>query len=322
VSIATVSYVLSSAKNGRVSDEMSKKIKKVAAKRNYRPNRIAQSLKSGKTNTIGLVLADISNPFFASIARIIEDEAAKLNYTVIFGSSDEKAEKSSRLIDFLSSHQVDGFIIAPSEGSELDIKNLITQNIPFVLIDRYFPEIESNYVVVDNFKASYQAVEQLAESGKKKIAMLAYSGGLFHMEERIRGYETVLERDALSTESSLLKRIEFENIEKDVKLAIDALISSKESIDAVFFATNTLAIHGLKYLDELGFNVPNDIAIASFDESEAFDFYYCPLTHVKQPLLEMGKKAVQVLITQISNPETEVSQLSLDAKLIVRESSG
>lgn len=322
VSIATVSYVLSSGKSGRVSEEMSKRIRKVAERLNYRPNRIAQSLKSGKTNTIGLILADISNPFFASIARIIEDEAAKLNYTVIFGSSDEKAEKSSRLIDFLSSRQVDGFVIAPSEGSEREINSLLSQNIPFVLIDRYFPEIESNYVIVDNFKASYQAVEELVKSGKKKIAMLAYSGGLFHMEERIRGYETVLKKNKLSTESTLLNRIDFENIKEDIKSVIDTLFSSGILVDAIFFATNTLAIHGLKYLNELGYKVPTDIAIVSFDESEVFDLFYCPLSHVRQPLLAMGKSAVQILIGQISNPQTEVIQLCLDTELVIRESSG
>lgn len=323
VSIATVSYVLSNGKSGRVSEDMSKTIKEVAKKRNYRPNRIAQSLKSGKTNTIGLVLADISNPFFASIARIIEDEAAKLNYTVIFGSSDEKAEKSLQLIEFLSSRQVDGFIIAPSEGSESQIKNLKSQNIPFVLIDRYFPEIKSNYVIVDNFKASFQAVEQLVKSGKKEIAMLAYSGGLFHMQERIRGYQTVLKENELSTDNQLLKKIDFENISKDVKLAIDTLISRKVKIDAIFFATNTLAIHGLKYLNEIGLIVPTDIGIVSFDEGEAFDFYYCPLTYVRQPLLKMGKKAVQILADQISGSKTDqVRQICIDAELIVRESSG
>lgn len=322
VSIATVSYVLSTGKGGRVSEEMAKKIKEVAKKWNYRPNRIAQSLKSGKTNTIGLILADISNPFFASIARIIEDEAAKLKYTVIFGSSDEKAEKSLHLIDFLSSRQVDGFIIAPSKGSESQIKNLISQNIPVVLIDRHFPKIDSNYVVVNNYKASYEAVEEMVSAGKKRIAMLAYSGGLFHMEERIRGYQTVLKENGLEPDSRLLKKIDFENIAMDVKSAIDTLVSLQAKVDAIFFATNTLAIHGLKYLNELNLKVPTDVAIVSFDEGEAFDFYYCPLTHVRQPLLKMGKKAVQVLIDQIADADTELRQVCIDAELIIRESSG
>ena len=121
VSIATVSYVLSKGKNSRVSVEMSKKIEKIAKDLNYQPNRIAQSLKSGKTFTIGLIVADISNPFFAHIARIIEDEASKSNYTVIFGSSDEKPDKTMHLLEFFANRQVDGFILAPSRDSKKQI---------------------------------------------------------------------------------------------------------------------------------------------------------------------------------------------------------
>src|SRR5690606_5499858 len=130
-----------------------------AAELNYQPNQIAKSLKSGKSFTIGLIVADISNPFFANIARTIEDEAKKDNYTVIFGSSDENAEKSKDLIDVLVKRQVDGFIIAPTENSETQIEYLIKANIPFVLIDRYFPGIESNYVVTDNHQAAYDATK-------------------------------------------------------------------------------------------------------------------------------------------------------------------
>ena len=138
VSTATVSYVLSKKENSGISAEVSEKIKKIAEELDYRPNQIAKSLQSGKTLTIGLILADISNPFFAHIARIIEDEAKKHDYTVIFGSSDENASKSRDLIQFLTNRQVDGFIIAPAEDSEKDIKLLKKQNIPFVLIDRFF----------------------------------------------------------------------------------------------------------------------------------------------------------------------------------------
>ncbi|MAZ28046.1 MAG: LacI family transcriptional regulator [Cytophagaceae bacterium] len=322
VSTATVSYVLSKGKESKVSVGMSEKIKKVAKELNYQPNQIAKSLKSGKTFTIGLIVADISNPFFANFARIIEDEAAHLNYTVIFGSSDEKAGKSWDLIQFLLNRQVDGFIIAPTEGSEIHIQYLKEQHIPFVLIDRYFPKINTNYVVINNYKASYEAVERLINPGNKKIGMLAYDTSLHHMQERIRGYQAAMKDNGLNLKESWLKKINFDNIKEEVRYAIDDILNGQDPVDALFFATNTLAVQSLKYIDELKYKIPADLAIISFDEGEAFDFYYCPLTFVKQPLIEFGKKAVKVLTEQIADPTKKEEHICLNAELIIRKSCG
>ena len=319
VSTATVSYVLSKGKDSRVSEEVSEKVKKAAKELNYQPNQIAKSLKMGKTFTIGLVVADISNPFFAHIARIIEDEAKKENYTVIFGSSDEKADKSWDLIQFLINRQVDGFIIAPTEGSEDQIRYLKENNIPFVLIDRYFPNIESSYVVLDNYQSAYNAIKRLVDTGNKKIGMIAYQTDLHHMEERVRGYEKALHDHKVEVKQEWIQKIEFDNIERDIRNGIDSLLNTEEPIEAIFFATNTLAVYGLKYLNELNYEVGKDLAIISFDEGEAFDFFYCPLTFLKQPLREIGQQAVRILTDHISGKK-EVEQICLQAELIVRES--
>lgn len=320
VSTATVSYVLSKGKDSKVSVAVSEKVKKVAKDLNYQPNQIAKSLKSGKTFTIGLIVADISNPFFAHIARIIEDEASKLNYTVIFGSSDEKHEKSWQLIQFLINRQVDGFIIAPTEGSEEQIKYLKEQDIPFVLIDRYFPDILTNYVAIDNYKAAYRAVSRLIETGNKEIGIIAYTTSLHHMRERVRGYQKAMSDNNLKIDEEWLNEINFSNIKEEVKEAIDSMLAGKKPVKAIFFATNTLAIYGLKHIARLNYKVPYDIAVLSFDEGEAFDFYYCPLTHVKQPLIDFGKHAVRILTNQISNPQLEEEQIFLDAELVIRKS--
>lgn len=320
VSVATVSYVLSKGKNSRIGIAMTNKIKKIAKEFNYQPNQIAQSLKSGKTFTIGLIVADISNPFFANIARIIEDVASEFNYTVIFGSSDEKSEKSMHLLKFLSNRQVDGFILAPTEGSEDQIAFLQEQNIPFVLIDRYFPEIKTNYVIVDNFKASYEATELLIKTGNKRIGMIAYGTEFYHMKQRVHGYEKAMQKFGLKQGLNCLAQIDVSNVQKEVEAAIDSMLVGENRVDALFFATNTLTINGLRYLSELGLKVPNDIRIVNFDAGEAFDFFYCPLTHIKQPLADMGKVAVNILVEQIENPNLAVRQISLPAQLIVRES--
>ncbi|HEA29092.1 MAG TPA: LacI family transcriptional regulator [Leeuwenhoekiella sp.] len=322
VSTATVSYVLSKGKESKVSAAVSEKVKQAAKELNYQPNQIAKSLKSGKTFTIGLIVADISNPFFSHIARIIEDEAAHFNYNVIFGSSDEKAEKSDNLIQFLINRQVDGFIIAPAEGSEKQIQALKEQHIPFVLIDRYFPDISSNYVVLNNYKAAYDGVSRLIKTSHKKIGMIAYSNSLQHMCERVKGYKQALLENKLDYREKWVKEIDFTHIEEEMKTALDEMLLSEEPIDALFFATNTLAVHGLKYIDQLQLKVPHDVAIVSFDEGEAFDFYYCPLTYLKQPLEEFGKQSVRILTAHMANNDLDEEHIQLDAELIIRKSCG
>lgn len=322
VSTAAVSYALSNDKEGKVSEQMAARIKAAARELNYQPNQIAKSLKIGRTNTFGLVIADVSNPFFATIARVVEDEAKKHGYTVIFGSSDEKPERSWDLINVLLNRQVDGMIIVPSEDSEEQILYLKEQKIPFVLIDRYFPEIPSSFVAIDNYKAAYDAVTHLAKAGRNRIGMLAYNTSLFHMQERKRGYREALRDSGLFFSDSWLHEVKHGDTKNGVKAAIDGMLLPVEAVDALFFATNTLAINGLKYIDSLNLKVPHDLAIVSFDEGEAFDFYYCPLTFVRQPVVELSKAAVQLLLNQVSGSDGKVGQVQLNPELVIRKSSG
>src|SRR5258708_2595280 len=171
VSTALVSYVLNNKRENRVSKAVARKIRATAKKLNYRTNYIARSLKTNKTSTLGLLVADISNPFFSHLARIIEDEAAKNNYIVLFCSSDENASKSQNLIDVFLDRQVDGLIIAPVENTGAQIRSLRKTGTPFVLIDRYFPGIRCNYVALDNFKAAHMAVKHLITEGNRRIGL-------------------------------------------------------------------------------------------------------------------------------------------------------
>jgi LacI family transcriptional regulator len=323
VSIALVSYVLNNKeKESRVGKEMAAKIRQIAQELDYQPNQIAKSLKSGKTYTIGLIVADISNPFFATLARIIEDEAKKNHYTVIFGSSDEKADKAWDLIHVLINRQVDGFIMVPSEAAEEQVRYLKKQNIPLVLIDRYFPEIPSSYLAIDNFRAAYDACTRLIQTGHTRIGMMAYRTKLFHMQERIRGYQEALRDQGLPSDVNRLREARYSHVQDDVAALINELTAPEVASDALFFATNTLAINGLKHINRLRLRVPTDLAIVSFDEGEAFDFYYCPLTYVQQPVADMGKGAVQLLLEMMTNKNTSARSVLLDAQLIVRQSCG
>jgi LacI family transcriptional regulator len=322
VSTALVSYVLNGKeKESRVGQEIATKVRQIAAELNYQPSHLAKSLRSGKTHTIGLVIADISNPFFANIARVVEDEAKRNGYTVIIGSSDENASKSRDLLEVLINRQVDGFIIVSSEDSEDQIRALNDKHIPFVLLDRYFPEIPTDFVSTDHYKASYDAGHHLVKNQYKHIGMIAYDSKMFHMHERIRGYQDALRDNHVQAHEHWLKRVKISAIDTGVKAAIDTMLAIDQPIDALLFATYSLAVSGLKYINELGIRVPDDLAIVSFGQAEVFELYYCPITYLKQPIVLLGQTAVELLVKKLTHTSTEPAQILMTAELIERASS-
>lgn len=323
MSTALVSYVLNGKeKEGRVGKEIAGKINEIAKELNYKPNHLAKSLRSGKTYTIGLVIADISNPFFANIARIVENEARNHGYTVICGSSDEDAEKSWDLINVLINRQVDGFIIVSSENTEDQIAHLKDQNIPFVLLDRHFPEIQTNFVVTNNYKAAFDAGSHLIKMGYRHIGLIAYRSKMHHMHERVRGYLDALRANDIAFNPDWLKEVTFSGAKAEVKTAIDQMLAAEVPVDSIIFSTYSLAVNGLKHINELQLKVPVDVGIVSFGQAEVFDLYYCPITYVMQQLDELGKAAVNILVTKIKNPDEEIKHVLMDARLIERASSG
>lgn len=324
VSTALVSYVLNGKeKEARVGAEMANKIRKVAAKLHYQPNLIARGLKIGKTKTIGLIVADISNPFFSTLARIIENEAKSLGYTVIFGSSDENIDKFQDLVDSLLNRQVDGLILVPVENSSSLIAAIKSRNLPFVLIDRGFKEIDANQVLIDNSDAAVNAVSLLIRNGYKKVGMILYDTNLEHMKARVDGYKKALKNKGITIDKDLIKKVSYESFEKDIERSIDSLINQRK-VDAIFFATNSIAVQSLKMINRMGIIIPKQLGVISFDESDSFEFFYSPITYVRQNLLEIGQRAVKILIENV-NPLTRSSKPVVEiikTDIIIRESSG
>ena len=321
VSTALVSYVLNNQKENRISKEIAQKIRDTATRLNYRPNQIAKSLKTNKTFTIGLIVADIANAFFSTLARIIEDEAEKSNYTVIFGSSDEMAERSQKLIDVLLDRHVDGLIIAPSENSEAQIKKLQERGIPLVLIDRYFPTLDVSYVGVNNYEAAYQCAVHLMETGRKKIGMVGFKTNLLHLQDRKKGFLKAMKDNGRTLPKSQIREVQLDAAKEEVEESIQQLLQGPEPVDALFFASNKLSTFGLKYINRLALRVPTDLALCSFDQSDATELFYASLTHIRQPLHEIGQQAVQLLLQDMSKG-TGSKQLHLPAELVVAQSTG
>ncbi len=320
VSSALVSYVLNDKKTGRINKVVAQKIKDTAKLLNYHTNQIARSLKTNKTNTIGLIVADISNPFSATMARIIEDEAAKKNYTVIFGSSDENPFQSEKLIETFMNRYVDGLIIAPRENTEYLLHDLVKQEIPFVLFDRYFPSINTSYVAMDNFKASFDAVKYLIKCGYKKIGIVNYQSTLQHLNDRTNGYLKALETLHILPANNLVKEVAIDNIPVHVENAINELMAMSEPPDAILFASGEIALHGVKHIKQQNIKVPSELALISFDEMAAWDLFYAPLTYIKQPLQKMGQLATKILIESIED-NSRIQRYHLPGSLVTRQST-
>ncbi len=322
VSASLVSYVLNGhAKKKRVGDEIAKKVLKTAARLNYVPNRIAQSLKTKKSHTIGFIVGEIFYRYTTGITRSIESKAKENGYTVIIGNSHEDLLTLRELIDVLINRQVDGLIIIAAEKAEEEIKYLKKREIPFVLIDRNYPKAKTNFIGIDNYKVAYNATEYLMKQNKKNIAFVNYDTTFFHLKERDRGYFQAVNDYKLNNSKTLHRQIRKSSFNQDIKQAIAELTSGKTPCDAIFFATDTLAIHGLKNLVDLKVDIPGDIAVFSFDESEAFALFNCPITHYKQPLEEIGKAAVDLLF-EVMHDTKHDEQICLESKLVIGKSCG
>ena len=325
VSKTLVSFVLNGkGKEFRISDDICKKVIDLAKELNYQPNRIAQGLRTGRTNTIGLIIADIANQFFGKLGREIEQEAARHGYRVIFCSSDENPENSKQQIAMLQQSQVDGFIISPPINSEEQIRSLLKNNIPYVLIDRYFPEIESNYIVIDNFDAAYRATSHLLKLGRKRIANLTVNLDLVIMKERTEGYKQALRDAGVEVDENLVKVLPFTHDNKDIDRTIKDLVGKRNNkkADAILFSTSKLGIMGIECISALGLKIPDDLAIVSFDDPDAYRICVSPVTVINQPLKEIGKIAVQVLLNKIKHPIAKNQKITLKTDFIIRKSCG
>jgi LacI family transcriptional regulator len=234
VSVTTVSFVLNGkAKEMRISDMVAKKIIEYTEKINYKPNRVAQSLRTGKSKIIVFMVEDISNFFFAKIARIIEDIAYEKGYKVLFCSNENEDGKSLELIDLFKVLQVDGYILIPSGGIEDKIASLISENIPVVLFDRYFPGLETNYVIIDNENASFYATAHLAENKFQNIGFITTDVKQTQMLDRLQGYKMAIKEHDLN--ENILQISYKEKASAIGKKNILEFFRNNSKLDSVFF---------------------------------------------------------------------------------------
>lgn len=328
VSVSTVSFVMNDkAVKMRISREVIERVEGVAREMGYRPNQLARGLRTGKTKTIGLIVENISNSFFATLAKTIEDEAKKYDYKVVYCSTDNDDVKARELINMLSQRQVDGYIITPTPLLADEIRKLQAENKPVVLIDRYFPEHhEIPAVLVDNYGGVSKGTESLIERGYRKIALVSIETGMAHMKDRLTGYFDELRKHGIAIDESLVKIIPYHaDHEQALELIDELLRGAGTTIDAVFFLTNYLGVLGIEAIKRKRIKVPEQLAVLCFDDNDIFRLHTPTISVVRQPIHEIGQQAMCALIERLKHPGgadgfAAAEPMQLETELIARES--
>lgn len=323
VSPSTVSFVLNGkAKEMRIRQSVAEKIIAVANSKGYSPNNIAVSLRTGQSKIIGLIIEDISNSFFATLAKIIEKEVNLLGYKVVYCSTENDSKKGSELIKMLYDSRVDGLLITPSKGIKKDIESFLAYNIPAVLMDRHFPDLALSSVVVQNAQGVKDGMDHLFRKGYRRIGFVTVDIEQMQMQEREEGYRSFFNEMALSFDEDLILKLPY-NYKNNLAIEEIKMLIKTRNLDAIFFATNYLGIMGIESILQLQLTIPGDIAMICFDDHDLFRLYPPGITCIEQPVSEIGLASVHLLMTQLRDKKNIYveTHLELPVKLIVRGST-
>jgi Transcriptional regulators len=315
ISVTTVSFILNDkAKEKRISEALTKRVLDYVKKVGYKPNELAKSLRTGKTKILGLIIEDISNPFFGNIARLIESKVYEQGYRIIYCSTNNDVEKAKELIQMFYDRQVDGFIITPSDGLEETVKQLQQNNIPVVLFDRYFPSLETDYVGADNFQGAFDASNHLCQQGYKRIGFVSLYSDQTQMKERSDGYMKAMDNNK---QQSFIQKIQMDASDEEAMEALREFICENR-LDAVLFSTNYLAISGLKASRKFDFAMP---AVIAFDDHTVFKLVEPSITVVSQPIKDIAENLINILLLRLQGKIKATRKMVLPCELKVREST-
>jgi len=320
VSKTAVSFILNGlAREKRISEELVERVERYIQEVGFRPSPIARGLRTGKSNIIGLMVESISDPFFATIARLIENMAYKQGYRIIYCSTDNDTEKTKELINVLRERNVDGYIISPPPGVEKEINELIKAGMPVVMFDRYLPKVKTDYVVIDNEQSAENATKYLIRQGYRNIGFITFSSSLTQMKGRLKGYKTALKEEGLK---SYVMEIDFTPEEKVMVQGVRDFLAANPNMDAVLFGAIQAGSCGLKAITQLKLKVPQDLAVISFDDHDIFELFSTPVTAIAQPIDKIAHKVISLLLDKLNSDNNgSPKEIVLKTKLKVRGSS-
>ena len=317
-SITTVSRVLSgNAEKHRISKKTIEKVLKDAREHNYSPSLVAQSLRTNKTNTIGLLLPSLANPYFADVASVIISEVHRRNYTAIVIDTMENAKNFNDSASLLLSRRVDGIIAVPCGTDSSLIESINDNYLPVVLIDRYYDNTHLSFVTTNNHKGGLMATRHLIGMGHRRIACIQGTVTSNPSKERVRGYRDAMIEEGYGEEICIVgNEYSIQNGYLETKL----LLESENPPTAIFTLSNTITLGALKAIREASLKIPEDISLLSFDNYSYMDFMEPPITRISQPTEDMGKLATKILFDRIDSVPNNTSQLKLSPSLIAKES--
>lgn len=311
ISKTTVSWVLSGKGDEKgISVATQDKIIQCAKSLNYQPNLLARSLNTGISGTIGLIIPSISDSFYSQIAHEIECEAEKLGYSLMIGSSESEINRENKLIRLFRAKQVDGIILAPTKRSIIEIKRLQQDDFPFVLFDRYYPELQTNYVIVDNENGSYQLIKHLIGQGKKKIAIITTNSHLVTMNLRFRGYRQAFADAGIEWDSALYGYVEYTGFEKNIVTTLDAILEKVKDVDGFFFATHILALEAFCYFARRNININENWGLACIHEVSTFQVLAPHMNIARMPIEKIGQHTTKILHENIMDRQQKKAFVS------------
>jgi LacI family transcriptional regulator/LacI family repressor for deo operon, udp, cdd, tsx, nupC, and nupG len=320
VSIATVSRVLNNP--GMVNEETRAKVSRAIAKLDFKTNRVARRLriKEGASKIIGLVLPDISNPFYVDVLRGVEDYAFENEYALISCNFDQNENRKDLYLNILQSESIDGMVVAPVNEHDKKVTKLVESGMPIVCIDRGLTDIDADIVLVDNRKGAYDAVSHLIGLGHERIAFISGLPSIPTSSERLEGYKEALREHHIPFVPELIKYSDSKH-ESGLRLTRD-LLGGKTPPTALFTGNNLITLGALEMIHSLGLSIPRDIAIVGFDDMYWSISLNPPLTAVRQPGYDIGRRGAELLLQRIKHPGRLTQKVIFNAELKVRKSCG
>ncbi len=305
LSKATVSWILSGQGKAKgFSDTTIALVQERAKEMGYSPNLLARSLSVGSTRTLGLIIPAIDDTFYSQMAEAVEKRAHTCGYTLIISTSERDGKKEQQLIETLRAQQVDGLIIAPAKGELSAIRAMLRSNYPFVFIDRYYPMLRSNYVIVNNEQSSYDLVSRLIDKGSRKIALMTTDTHLMVMNMRIRGYCKALAKAGIKTDNSLFVSVNRADYSKDIITKLDELLQQHPDVDGFFFSTHYLALETMRYFIKNNIDYHRRFNMACFHTTTALDILAPEMIVSLMPIEQMGASAVDILMENIKQKDS------------------
>ncbi|HET9553497.1 MAG TPA: LacI family DNA-binding transcriptional regulator [Anaeromyxobacteraceae bacterium] len=318
VSPSTVSHVLNRTRF--VSADARRRVEEAVEALGYRPNALARSLRSGRSHTIGLVLPDSGNPFFAELAREIQLAAYDAGYSVVLCNTENDVEKERGSVALLMRTQVDGIVLVAVDERGDALRSLARQALPVVVMDRERPDLALDTVLTDHRQGGLDATRHLLALGHRRVACVAGPAGLSPSALRLGGYRQALEEAGLPYDAALVRHGDFHPASGHA--AARALLALADPPTALFACNDLMAFGVLRAAAELDRPVPEALAVVGYDDVELAAFAVPPLTTVAQPRAEMGRAAVRLIASRVADPRLPRQQALLPVSLVVRRSSG